>query len=87
MAETVFARLLECNCHSLPVIQRDQLVGIVTAGNVGEFLMVQAALRPWRAVGGSGWSIHKPAVLFIDFSSAYWAYLRRSILDFHDMRS
>jgi len=45
MAETVFARLQECNCHSLPVIQRDQLVGIVTAGNVGEFLMIQAALR------------------------------------------
>jgi Zn-dependent protease/predicted transcriptional regulator len=45
MAETVFARLQECNCHSLPVIQGDQLVGIVTAGNVGEFLMIQAALK------------------------------------------
>jgi Zn-dependent protease len=45
MAETVFARLQECNCHSLPVIQGEQLVGIVTAGNVGEFLMIQAALR------------------------------------------
>jgi Zn-dependent protease len=45
MAETVFARLRECNCSSLPVIQNNQLVGIVTAGNVGEFLMIQAALK------------------------------------------
>ena len=45
MAETVFARLQVCNCHSLPVIQGDRLVGIVTAGNVGEFLMFQAALK------------------------------------------
>jgi predicted transcriptional regulator len=45
MAETVFARLQECNCHSLPVIQGDQLIGIVTAGNVGEFMMIQAALK------------------------------------------
>jgi predicted transcriptional regulator len=45
MAETVVARLQECNCHSLPVIQGDQLVGIVTAGNVSEFLMIRAALK------------------------------------------
>jgi Zn-dependent protease len=45
MAETVFARLQACNCHSLPVTQGGQLVGIVTAGNVGEFLMIQTALR------------------------------------------
>lgn len=45
MAETVFARLQECNCHSLPVVHGGQLVGIMTAENVGEFLMIQAALR------------------------------------------
>lgn len=44
MAETVFARLQQCNCHSLPVVQNAQLVGIVTAENVGEFLMIQSAL-------------------------------------------
>jgi Zn-dependent protease/predicted transcriptional regulator len=44
MAETVFARLQACNCHSLPVVQNGQLVGILTAENVGEFLMIQSAL-------------------------------------------
>ncbi|MCX7722695.1 MAG: site-2 protease family protein [Verrucomicrobiae bacterium] len=45
MAETVFNRLQECNCHSLPVVQNGRLIGILTADNVGEFLMIQAALR------------------------------------------
>jgi len=53
MAETVFARLQECNCHSLPVIQGDRLVGIVTAGNVGEFLMFQAALKEHAGQSGA----------------------------------
>jgi Zn-dependent protease/predicted transcriptional regulator len=44
MAETVFARLQACNCHALPVAQNGQLVGILTAENVGEFLMIQSAL-------------------------------------------
>ncbi len=45
MAETVFGRLQECNCHSLPVVQNGRLIGILTADNVGEFLMIQAALK------------------------------------------
>lgn len=44
MTETVFARLQECHCRSLPVVQGGRLVGIVTAENVGEFLMIQSAL-------------------------------------------
>jgi Zn-dependent protease len=48
MAETVFARLHECACHSLPVVHNGQLVGIVTAENVGEFLMIKAALQEAR---------------------------------------
>lgn len=45
MAEAVFSRLQECNCHSLPVVQNGRLIGILTADNVGEFLMIQAALK------------------------------------------
>ena len=48
MAEAVFARLQACDCHSMPVVQAQQVVGIVTAENVGEFLIIQAALRGER---------------------------------------
>lgn len=49
MLETVFARLQACGCHSLPLVRNGQLAGILTMDNVGEFLMVQAALRKARA--------------------------------------
>ena len=45
MTDLVFARLNECQCHTLAVVQNDRLVGMVTAENVGEFLMIQSALR------------------------------------------
>lgn len=48
MLENAFARLQTCNCHSLPVMRSGQLVGIVTMDNLGEFLMIQAALRGKR---------------------------------------
>lgn len=44
MLETAFARLQSCECHTLPVAHRKRLVGLVTMDNVGEFLMIQAAL-------------------------------------------
>jgi CBS domain-containing protein len=45
MAEGILARLQECNCHSLPVVQNGRLVGLLTAENLGEFLMIQGALK------------------------------------------
>jgi Zn-dependent protease len=45
MADIVFGRLNECQCHTLPVTQDGRLVGMVTAENVGEFLMIESALR------------------------------------------
>jgi CBS domain-containing protein len=48
MLEGVFARLQACHCRSLPIVRGGQLVGIVTMDNVGEFLMVQAALHERR---------------------------------------
>ncbi len=45
MAEGILARLQECNCHSLPVVQNGRVVGLLTAENLGEFLMIQGALR------------------------------------------
>jgi predicted transcriptional regulator len=49
MIETVFARLQACDCHTLPVIQGGHLKGILTMENVGEFLMLQSALRKVKA--------------------------------------
>jgi predicted transcriptional regulator len=44
MLEPAFARLQTCNCHTMPVISRGQLVGLLTTDNIGEFLMIQSAL-------------------------------------------
>lgn len=48
MLEPVFARLQECECHTLPVTHGGRLVGLVTMDNVGEFLAIQTALAPTR---------------------------------------
>jgi Zn-dependent protease len=45
MLEPVFARLKECDCRIFPVIQDEKLVGLISAENVGEFMMIQTALR------------------------------------------
>ena len=45
MAESVLARLQESNCPSMPVLYQGKLVGLLTAENLGEFLMIQTALR------------------------------------------
>jgi Zn-dependent protease len=50
MLETAFIRLQTCACHTLPVVSKGQLVGLVTMDNVGEFLMIQSALSG-KAVG------------------------------------
>lgn len=43
--ENAFARLQKCECHALPVMRDGSLVGLLTLDNVGEFLMIQSALR------------------------------------------
>ena len=43
MLEPAFLRLQGCECRSMPVTSRGQLVGVLTMENVGEFLMLQAA--------------------------------------------
>jgi Zn-dependent protease len=45
VAENILARLQECNCHSLPVVHEGRVVGLLNAENLGEFLMIQSALR------------------------------------------
>jgi Zn-dependent protease len=45
MLEPAFQRLQSCACRTLPVVRGGKLLGILTTDNVGEFLMVQAAVR------------------------------------------
>jgi Zn-dependent protease/CBS domain-containing protein len=45
MLEKAVASLRECGCRSFPVLHNGALVGILTMENVGEFIMIQRALR------------------------------------------
>jgi len=53
MLEPAFARLQTCDCHTIPVTSRGQMVGLLTTDNIGEFLMIQSALRQPRGKGQS----------------------------------
>ncbi|HMP02499.1 MAG TPA: site-2 protease family protein [Gemmatales bacterium] len=48
MLQAVLARCQEHDCDVVPVVERDQLVGMVSADRLGEFLMVESALRDRR---------------------------------------
>jgi Zn-dependent protease/predicted transcriptional regulator len=48
MLETGLRVLQACGCHTVPVIRREALVGLLTTENVGEFLAIQAALDAAR---------------------------------------
>jgi predicted transcriptional regulator len=44
MLESVFMRIREDGAHTVPVIRRGELVGLLTMENIGEMLRIQAAL-------------------------------------------
>ncbi len=46
--EEAFARLQACRCRTFPVVRGQELVGVLTTENVGEFLMIQSALEDGR---------------------------------------
>ena len=43
MLESAFAKLKECNCHTLPVTLNQKLVGLLTMDNLGEYMRIRAA--------------------------------------------
>lgn len=45
MLDTVADRLRNCGCSTVPVFDDGVLVGLITMENIGEFLMIQSALR------------------------------------------
>jgi Zn-dependent protease len=51
MLERALLVLHHSKCRSLPVVHDGQLVGMLTTDNVGEFLMIQSALRQARRAG------------------------------------
>lgn len=44
MVESVLARLQEDDCKALPITRNGELAGILTTENLGEYMMIQAAL-------------------------------------------
>jgi Zn-dependent protease/CBS domain-containing protein len=45
MLEVAFRRLQECNCHTMPVIHEGRLAGLLTMDNLGEYFLIQAAIK------------------------------------------
>ena len=45
MLDTAFARLQDCDCHTIPILHQSQLVGLLTMDNVGEFIRIQSLLE------------------------------------------
>jgi CBS domain-containing protein len=45
MLETAFAKLKDCNCHTLPVTLNSELVGLLTMDNLGEYMRIQSAMK------------------------------------------
>ncbi len=45
MLEVAFQRLHECHCHTMPVIHEGRLAGLLTMDNLGEYFLIQAAIK------------------------------------------
>jgi Zn-dependent protease len=55
MLETAFLKLKSCNCQTIPVLRNDQLIGLLTMDNLGEFVKIQNSLG--KVVNRSDWTV------------------------------
>jgi Zn-dependent protease/predicted transcriptional regulator len=51
MLETALATMRTSGCRALPVLHEGRLVGLLTMDHIGEFMMIQAALRQAQETG------------------------------------
>jgi Zn-dependent protease/CBS domain-containing protein len=58
MLEQAVQVLHRCGCRSLPVQHNGELIGMLALENVGEFMMIQSAMR--RALRGKGTAVAQP---------------------------
>lgn len=49
MLQETFLRMQQQQCATLPVVRNDELVGLLTLENVGEWMMIQSAFRKAKA--------------------------------------
>ena len=54
MLEIVFQRLQGCDCHTMPVVHDGRMVGLITMDNLGEYLLIEAALQKRAPRSGLG---------------------------------
>jgi CBS-domain-containing membrane protein len=50
MLDLVFQRLQGHECHTMPIVRRGNLIGLLTMDNLGEFLSIQAAVGGRKTV-------------------------------------
>jgi Zn-dependent protease len=62
MLESALQRMQESACHTMPVLRERRLVGLLTAENLGEFLMIRTALNGRKAVVSGMESTRLPAI-------------------------
>lgn len=61
MLEVAFQRLQECNCHTMPVIHEGRLAGLLTMDNLGEYFLIQAAIKKSDGSSGTAAVLHRRA--------------------------
>jgi Zn-dependent protease/predicted transcriptional regulator len=45
MLQSAMNRLQNCDCRTMPVIKKGELIGLINMENIGEFMMIQSALK------------------------------------------
>lgn len=55
MLETALLQLQTCECRTLPVVEKEELIGLVTMDNIGEFVRIQSALGKDEKLKRSFW--------------------------------